>query len=237
MNDILANLIVIAVLGVLGLGAYLWFARRSRQRSAQLLAEARRRGWQAQPFRQGNTSGYRFSANEAGLNWQMEARVATTSSTADGSTSAGVQRQTVWRSPAGAIPDGLILLGPAGANSPLPDLQLSGLGGMLLQTALRGMLGEDAAQMDGLHPVPLAPNLSGRYSLWAHDETLARQLMLAPEVGRALSDWPAELTLVARLERGGVTLTVQDKMLEDAATLAALAHTGVQICRASAQAI
>ena len=224
------NVLVLVVLVVVGGAVYLAVARRAKGKQAQQLEEARSAGWQFTSLQRGSTSGHEYRGVEEGISWQMEAtRTILQAASYQGSDTTD-KYETRWFSEAGAIPEGLILLGsrPGGTASPV---KMGDLGGRLVQAALRVMVGEEAAEMPALKEMSLPAQLQKRYMGYAHDRLLA-QRMFTGEVEELLAAWPEKYPLVVKINRLRAEVRVDHHQLREMETLKHLVSLGVQIVRA-----
>ncbi len=234
MDEALQILIAILSTGGLGLGVWL-FARRLQARKAERLAAAlAAQGWKIEPIHQGRTRGYRFSGGEGESAWTLESTF--TSSSVDTATggSGGGGRSTVWRTPKGALDEGMVLVGPRAKVPSMESLgPMEGFLGALVKKALEMMLGQDAQWFEGLAEQPVgSAEFRARFMVWAHDEASARDL-LSFEVDWALREWPAKKgPLIVKATSRGIQVEVQGHQLEDAPSLVALVALGDRLLAA-----
>jgi hypothetical protein len=212
VDDILLNLIVI-VLCAVGVGGILaFYYSRQARREAQLVQEAQSRGWQYQRISEDRLSGYRFSGvASGGIAWTLEAtRHSSGASTAAGSSD--ISSRTRWWSEAATLSDRMVLIGPRTAMRALPNMP-GGLGGMIVQAALRMMMGEDADQFPGLSEAPVGTEtFRERYMVFAHDPNEAHAL-LASGVESALIEWPAQ-QMAIKLGKSGIEISIPQQITD-----------------------
>lgn len=236
MDDLL--LVAIASVGSLAFfaGIFLLARQHEKRRTARLLAEAAARGWECVPFREGRVSGYRLRGTTRGVAWSLESSVTSSAGRSGTATPSTPSQRTRWHSASAALADGLVLIGPrSGAGGTIPNVDpsaLGGLAGMVVRKALEWMLGEDAERLAGLQEVPLGSGaLRERYMIWAQDERAARRF-LSFDVERALTDWPAKIPLVVKLNPRGLHLEAQGAQLLDAPRLEQFVELGARLVAA-----
>jgi hypothetical protein len=212
VEDILSSLVVVLVCAVLVGGIFLVLHNRQKRKEAQLVQEAQSRGWQYQRISEDRLSGYRFSSvASGGIAWTLEAtRHSSGASTAAGSSD--ISSRTRWWSEAATLPNRMVLIGPRTAMGALPNMP-GGLGGMIVQAALRMMMGEDADQFPGLSEAQVgSETFRERYMVFAHDLNEAHAL-LASGVESALIEWPAQ-QMVIKLGKSGIEISIPQQITD-----------------------
>ncbi len=218
MEDILSSLVVVLVCAVLVGGIFLVLHNRQKRKEAQLVQEAQSRGWQYQRISEDRLSGYRFSSvASGGIAWTLEAtRHSSGASTAAGSSD--ISSRT--------LPNRMALIGPRTAMGALPNMP-GGLGGMIVQAALRMMMGEDADQFPGLSEAQVgSETFRERYMVFAHDLNEAHAL-LASGVESALIEWPAQ-QMVIKLGKSGIEISIPQQ-ITDVAELERIIGLGARL--------
>lgn len=234
-GQVVAVVVFLAGTLVLAAAIVMLARRREAERAARLLAEASTRGWEVMRISDGRVSGYRFQGADQGIGWSIES---TRSGSPAGSASSGGSpshsERTRWHSADAALDAGLVLVGPRqGAAMPLPDLgKLGGLAGLLVQKAIKIMLGEDAEHFAGLREVGLdGGGLGDRVMVWANDAKDAQRLIGAG-MENAVAAWPARWPLIVKLSPRGLYLDVQGARILDPVTLDQFAALGVRMAAA-----
>ncbi len=228
MDDITLNLIVLLVLGVIGGLAFLFFRSRASKRSADQVAGAQKRGWQVEEFAEDNRAGRRFHGEQDGVTWTAEAALTTTRAADYTGVEFNQTPETVWRTSAVTLPQGLLLLGTRSGSTDAGVQALGGLAGGLIQKALELMLGADSALAAGLKEHPVLGMLNNRFMVWAHSAEVAQRLN-SPVVRSALAAWPSEYQLRAKLSPAGLEITLPGQRLQDPAALEKLVRLGVRL--------
>lgn len=188
MGDLISSVIVIAVVGMVVLAIFIIQARKSGERQQAMKA----RGWELRTERRRGETLTLISGEQNGISWQMEiGRMADASSPETGS---GYNTTMRWWTKAGALPEGMLLIGPR-MNSPLPGLDFSGmLVKMLLEFTIRTLPGGEPGDSRYLEGARLLDEGSGafreRFMLVGEDAMLADTIADAiesPLTGYALT--------------------------------------------------
>lgn len=230
MNEILQNLLVLAVLGGMGAAIFIYINRRGRARKQASLEQIRQLGWTAAPVRAGNTSGMKYTGTEGQVSWEMEAtRTITPAGSHTGSDDSGAEL-TRWRSGTGALDEGLMLLGYSLGSKPVPA-QFQALKGAVVQKALQWMAGEDAGVIPNLREVALPHEIRNAFMAFS-DHPFQMQEILTGEVITLLEDWPPKYPLVIKFNPSGVELTIFSCQVEEIEVLQKIVRLGLAVVRA-----
>ncbi len=223
MADLLPNLIVLGAT-LVGVVLIFWLvARNKRQRDQRLQTLASRQGWIFEKLSDRKSSGFRFRKGE----WTITAVNETTTSGGD-TTSSNVSALTRWHSTAARLAQGIVLIGPR-----QPALNLGGFSAILMQAALRLMIGpvaEDAKDIQELTLGSLA--LNDRFMIYTNQEETARKL-LDTSVETALLAWPGKVPLIVRYSKTGLEVEIQGKRLDNEAELITLVKLGNALLEAA----
>lgn len=228
MNDWVTSLIVIVLSGVVIGGILIIYYRRQTRQAAQLAQEAQSRGWQYQRIQERLVSGFRLSGAAGGdIAWTLEStRRSSDPEAAPGSSN--VALRTRWWSEAVTLPDRWVLIGPRAPGASAPGA-LGGLGGVIVQAALKMMIGEDAGRIAGLKEALLgSETLRQRYMIFAHDPDEARAL-LSSGVESALIGWPERQQVIVKLGRGGLEISLPGQQVADASQVERIVGLGARL--------
>jgi hypothetical protein len=203
MDDITANLIVLAVLLLLGGAILLIVRRRSAARWVELERVAHEQRWRLEKVRQPHEGGVRIE----GRGWTLEA-LARSSGTEAGPGSSDMDTFTRFRADR---PGSTLLLGGRLSPGSLPE--------SLLRPAVQMLTGQD------LPEVPLRnPALGGRYMLRAADPAEAES-WLTHAAEAALLAWEGTPPLIRR-DDSGLEMKIQGERLMKAEDLLAFVRMG-----------
>jgi hypothetical protein len=204
MNDLTSGLLVVVVTVFL-IGLTFWLVSINKKQREQVIRQlASLNGWTYEPVNGRQSSGYRLRKND----WMIEALSESSDHSGDPSNTSSVSSYTRWFSGAARLPEGIVLIGPR-----QPEVNLAGMGDILLQTALRLMIGSDADQAKEIRQVELGSlEVMKRYMVWTNREEEAKQL-LDLGVESALLNWPGAIPLVVKYSAEGVEVKVQGRRI------------------------
>lgn len=191
MNDILSNLIVLAVLVVIGGGVFLVFQRRKSDLDKRLELAAREHGWKLVRIKEPLEWGLRIIHPD----WRLEA-ISRSSGAEPGPGSSNVSMHTIWQADR---PGSTVMLGP----------RLSGVGldEHFIRPFVQALSGEDLVE------VPIAnPVLQTRYMLRAVD-TARGEGLFNPFLESALLDWKKTPPLIRR-DNTGIRMELKGECLK-----------------------
>lgn len=209
MSDITLNIIVLAVLVIIGGGIFLFFRRKAGQDRQALCATAAERGWQVEELREPLAWGMRLISP----GWKLEA-LSRSSGTEAGPGSTNIAMNTSWHADA---PGESLFIGTRTGGS-LPG----SLGSALAQKALQLALGPDAA---GLKEVTAGSEaFRQRYMVWARQPAEV-ETALTPAVQAALLAWRGQPLLVTR-NAGGLEIQLRGVRLKKTADVLKLVGLG-----------
>lgn len=209
MDDITLNLIVIAVLAVLGGLIFFLVRRQQAQNEQELLQLAAERGWKYEAIREPLAWGLKLTAPR----WTLEA-LSRSSGREAGPGSSEVAMLTTWHAPA---PGSTFLFGPR--TSPA---NLGGLGEMLQQQVLQLALGADANGLNEIQAGSAA--FQQKYMLWAQNP----EVCLSPALEAALLAWKGVQPVIKRTS-AGLTLELRGVRLSKPAEIRALVDLGEEL--------
>ncbi len=210
MDDITLNLLVIAVLAILGGLVFLLVRRKQAKNEQELRQLAAERGWQYESVREPLAWGLKLTSPR----WTLEA-LSRSSGRESGPGSSDVAMLTTWHAPA---PGSTFLLGPRTSTA-----NLGGMGEMLQQQVLQLALGADANGLSEIQAGSAA--FQQKYMLWAqHPETVR----LSPALESALLAWKGVQPVIKRTS-AGLTIELRGVRLANPAELRALVELGEQI--------
>lgn len=201
MNDILLNLIVLAVTAA-GIGLIFLFVRRKQHsREEKIKQLAAEKGWNCETIDEPLRRGFRLQA----AGWTLEAfQRSSGEETGPGSTDTFML--TSWQADA---PGSTVLLG-----AQTSQVDLGSAGETLIRQVLQLSLGEDAL---GLKQVQSGSQIFHQeYMLWVQDPEAVR---ISPAIESLLLQWKGPKPLVKRTQAGlsieirGVCLKEPDRIL------------------------
>jgi hypothetical protein len=209
MNDITLNLIVLAVLILIGAGIFLIVRRKQAGDQQELIQMAAQHGWTCESIREPLAWGLRLKS----ARWTLEALSRSSGKESD-SGSSNVSMSTTWQAEA---PGSTLLIGPR--TSPA---SLGNIGDRLIRQVLQQTLGADAS---GLSEVQAgSASFRQMYMLWAQDPVELERL-LTPALESALLAWKGEKMLIKRVS-GGLSIELRGVRLKKAADLLSLIQIG-----------
>lgn len=217
MEDLIPGLIVVAVTGlVIGL-IFLLVNRSKRQRNQTLQTLASMNGWKFESVSERLCSGYRLYKGD----WMIEALNETTDHSGDSSSTSSVASYTRWFSDTVHLDQGIVLIGPR-----QPEVNFGGVGDILIQAALRLMIGSEVENAAGIKQIELGSlELMKRFMVWTNRDEIAKKL-LDLNVENNLLNWPAAQPLVVKFSPSGLEAKIQGKRLYKEAELYALVKLG-----------
>lgn len=186
MTDILLNLIVLAVLAVIGGAIFLLVRRNQASEEQKLVQMAAQRGWTYEPIREPLAWGLRLSAP----GWTLEA-LSRSSGREAAPGSSNVSMSTTWHADMAGSP---VLVGPRTSQ-----VDLGGFGDLLTRQVLGAALGSEA---EGLSEVRVGGgDFLKRYMLWAQSPFEAAEIA-TPALQSALLAWKGVAPIVKRSSVG-----------------------------------
>jgi hypothetical protein len=226
MRDLVTSLIVIAATALV-IVAIFWLVKRSKTRQEEKIKEtASLRGWEYERIKQPLASGYRLRGTSGESAWLLEGIIESTSHEA-GPGSPETTSSTRWFSASASLPGGMVVFGPRPAGS--TSVIASSMGNMLVQAALRLMVGEGAAQISTLREIQSgSSSLQQRYMVWSHSDEDAQRL-LSSSVESALLAWPVKVPLVAKLGPKGLEIRLAQHLVTNPAELDGLVDLGCRL--------
>ena len=212
MDDMMLNLVVLAVTGAFIAALFLFLASRKRRKQVHFEQFAAEHGWRVQRLDAPLVAGYLLTNQSGQIAWSLETK-AVASSRESGPGSSEVSHQTRWWCADLPEQSRNVVVGPRLGGTSLKTL--GGFGGSLLNMGLRAMLGDDAAWVSELAPVDIADKtLSERALCLANDPEDARRL-LSPEATRALLALSAKIKPVIQLHAGVLEIRLNGVQLDD----------------------
>ncbi len=209
MNDITLNLIVLAILVLVGGGIFLFFRSRQADNTRDLAQLAAHYGWTYESIREPLAWGLRLKTSQ----WTLEA-LSRSSGREVGPGSSDISMSTTWQADA---PGSTLLIGPRTTQA-----NLGNFGDMLTRQVLQLALGTDA---DGLKEVQAGSStFRQKYMLWAQDNTAAERL-LTPALELALLAWKDKKILIKR-NSAGLNIELRGVRLKKFEDLRALVQLG-----------
>jgi hypothetical protein len=203
MNDILSNLLVLAVLIVIGGIIFLVFRRRKTELDKQLDQAAREHGWKLERIK----APLEWGVCIIHPDWRLEA-ISRSSGQEPGPGTSNVSMHTLWQA---ERPGSTVMLGPR-----LPG---AGLDESILRPFIQAFSGEDLVDVKIKNP-----DLQSRYMLRAVDPASAEAL-LNPFLESALLDWKKTPPLIRR-DSTGITMELQGERLKTPEDLLAFIRIG-----------
>jgi len=209
MNDILPNLIVLAVLALIGAGIFLLVRHKQAENDQEITRMAAEHGWTYEPIHEPLAWGLRLKSPE----WILEA-VSRSSGQESGPGSSDVAMSTTWHADA---PGSTWLIG--GRTS---QANLGGFGDRLTRQVLQHALG---AQAGGLSEIQAGSEpFRRKYMLWAQDPAQAEKI-LSPTLESTLLAWNGQPPLIKR-SSSGLTIELRGVRLKKTADILMLVRLG-----------
>jgi hypothetical protein len=190
LDDILANIIVILIVAVLGVGVFFFVRRRQAEAGQKLAQMAGEHGWQIETVSEPLTWGVRITSQA----WTFAA-LSRSGGGETGSGSSNIAMSTIWRADA---PGSTLLISARLAKTDLDDLG-EAFSRKILQMALD-------VGANGLAEVQVGSEaLRQKYRIWAQHAADA-QACLTPAVEAALLAWKGT---PPRIKRDGSGLQIE----------------------------
>jgi hypothetical protein len=223
MNEILSNLVVIAVVALLVILLFVYLQHRRRQKDAQFAQMAQEKGWQLERVRLPLISGYRLTGKNAAGSWILET-LAEASPVASGPGSSDISHHTRWWTESVRLSDRSIAIGPL--NNPDDAQMFSSISGQLLKMGLRKMLGEDVLWATSLSPIEIGrKELKKRFLFLANQKDDVEQL-IQPEVEKLLLTLAEKHKPVIKFRQTGLEISLPNEQLLDRSSLEMIINLG-----------
>lgn len=204
MDDLFVSAIVVIVTAVIVAAIFVITAKKKKEKEAAILQLAQRNGWVYEKVSRPQLAGFILRAAD----WTLEALVSSTPNTSEAGSSA-VAHNNRWFTDRVTSTQGLVMIGPK-----LPRVQLGMFGDMVLQKALRVMLGDEADQATGLAEVKVGRgSFAERYSVWATSQEAAEK-MLTFDLENALLKWKGKELPVLKFSASGAQITTRQGRLD-----------------------
>ena len=216
MGDLLVSALVVIVTAAVVAAIFIISGKKKKEKEAGILQLAQLNGWAVEKVNQPQLEGFILRASD----WTLEALVSSSERTSEAGSSP-VSNKNKWSTDRVTSQDGLVLIGPK-----VPQVQLGGFGEMVLQKALRMMLGDEASQAVGLGEVKVGRSSFGeRYSVWATSQEAAEKV-LALELENALLKWNGKELPVLKFSATGTQISTRQARLDNAEGVQALVDLG-----------
>ncbi len=210
MEDLTLNLLVLAVLTLLGGLVFLLIRRKQAPNEQEIRQMAAENGWTCQSIREPLAWGLKLTSPR----WTLET-ISRSSGRESGPGSSDIAQTTVWRAGSSGNP---FLLGPRAGQ-----VNLGGFGDMLQRQILQSALGAEA---DGLREIQTgSAAFQQAYLLWAQNADTVR---LSPAIEAALLNWKGVRPVIKRAS-SGLSIEIRGARLDKPAELRALVNLGEQI--------
>ncbi len=229
MNDIVLNLVVIAVVAILVVALFIFLQQRKRQKEKQFQQMGKEKGWQVELVKRPLISGYQLKGKDAGSQWTLET-LAESSSREAGPGSSEVRHHTRWWTDEITLAGNDIVIGPG--TNPEAVKVLNSFGSGFLQKALQVMLGNNAQWAANLSPIEVGTSqLQKNFLVLAAHEDNFDQLF-SPEVEKALLTLSESHKAVITLRESGLEIRLPEEQVLDRATLEQIINLGKTIALA-----
>ncbi|MBI5293964.1 MAG: hypothetical protein HY869_00700 [Chloroflexi bacterium] len=216
MTDILLNLIVLAVLAVIGGAVFLLVRRNQAAEEQKLVQMATQRGWTYEPIREPLAWGLHIRAP----GWTLES-LSRSSGQEAAPGSSNISMSTTWQAGAAGSP---LLVGPRTSQ-----VDLGGFGDMLTRQMLELALGAEA---EGLSEVRVGGgDFHKRYMLWAQSPFEAAEVV-TPAVQAALLAWKGAAPVITRTSNG-LTIELRGVRARQADEVDAIVALGETLLRSN----
>jgi hypothetical protein len=217
MSELSTGLIVVAITAALVGLIFILTGAQKRKREAAISTMANMNGWSFELINSQTAAGWKLHKGD----WTIEAIIETTKNSSDNSQSSTSTGFTRWFCATPRLSDGIVLIGPH-----QPEINLGGINDVLLQVALRLMIGDEANFTEGIQRVELGSlELMARYMVWTNREETAKKL-LDDQLEAALRAWPIKMPPVVKFSPRGLEIKIQGLRLEKEADLTALVKLG-----------
>lgn len=215
MDDRTLNLLVLAILALLGGLIFLLVRRKQAQAEQALIQFAAEHGLKYEKIRAPLASGFRLD----GPGWSLES-VSRSSGEPTGETgSSNIRLDTLWRAD---LPGETLLIGERLSNA-----ALGSLGDMLLRQVLQMALGSEA---DGLQEIPTgSAEFRQKYMVFAKNPEVFRP---GPALESALLNWRGQKPLIRRTA-DGLDIEIRGARLDKPQELRALIQLGETVLEAA----
>jgi hypothetical protein len=200
---------VLAVLGVLGGGVYLYMRRKWAEEAKRLASIAQERGWRLENVRAPLEWGLRITSSA----WRLEA-LSRSSGAEAGPGSSNVAMTTRWQA---ERPGSMLLLGPRSPGA--------GLTGSLMRPFVGMLAGEDLVEVSINHAA-----LRERFMLWAKEPAGAKAWQ-TPALEAALLGWKKSPPLIRR-DGDGLQIEIRGERLKKTEDLLAFIRIGEALLEA-----
>jgi len=219
VDDILVSIIVVIVTGLVIIGIFVITGRKKQQREAAIKQIALNSGWNYEPINQTQRKGFILR----GEGWKLESFIEGTDRPSEAGSS-DWSFTNKWSTDRITLPGELVMIGPKTPNVQLG--QLSGLGSLVLQKALKHMLGADAEKATDLVEVFVGRiSFRDRYSVWATSQAAAEKV-LTYELENELLNWQLKESPVLKFSDRGVEITTRQAKLETPEEVRAMVGLG-----------
>ena len=209
MNEIILNLIVLAVLLVIGGGVYLLVRRKQAEAEQKIIQLARTNGWQYERVRQPLSWGVRISSTR----WTFESLSISSGRESD-SGSSNISMSTTWLAVA---PGSTLLIGERTSQA-----DLGGFGDMLVRQTLSMALGADANGLTEVHAGN--PAFQKRYMIWAQDAAKVDKLLTA-QIESVLLSWKGTPPLIKHTS-AGLSIEIRGMRIKKTEDIQSLVNLG-----------
>lgn len=204
MGEYLSSILVIAATAIVVGLIFFLVNRKKKEKEALIIQLAQRNGWKYQKINTLHQNGYLLQDE----GWSFEC-VATSSSNPSETGSSGVTYSNRWFSDRFISPNGLVMIGPK-----LPQLIKGAFAELLLQQAIKLLLGADSAEAAGLREVTVGRSaFQERFSVYALDESAAEKV-LTFSVENALLNWTLKEKPVVKVLARGTEILLKDGRVE-----------------------
>ncbi len=212
MNEIILNLIVLAVLLVIGGGVYLLVHRKQAEAEQKIIQLATTNGWQYEQVRKPLSWGIRISS----ARWTLESLSISSGRESD-SGSSNISMSTHWLAD---DPGSTLLIGERTSQA-----DLGGFGDMLVRQTLSMALGADA---NGLTEVRVGnPAFQKRYMVWSQDTAKVGKV-LTPQIESILLSWKGMSPLIKHTS-AGLSIEIRGVRIKKAEDIQSLVNLGTTL--------
>jgi hypothetical protein len=216
MTDILLNLIVLAVLALIGGAIFLLVRRNQAAEEQKLVHLAAQRGWTYESIREPLAWGLRLSAP----GWTLES-LSRSSGREAAPGSSNVSMSTSWHADMAGSP---VLVGPR-----TTQVDLGGFGDLLTRQVLGAALGSEA---EGLSEVRMgSADFQKRYMVWARTPAEAAEIA-TPALQSALLAWKGVAPVVKR-SSASLEIELRGARVKKADEIIPLVELGEMLLRSS----
>ena len=216
MENLLTSVIIIFFTVAVAALIFIIVGKKKREKKVAILQLAQQNGWRYEEIIREQQEGYILH----GEGWTLEALTSSSASTSEAGSSP-LTHKNKWYTDVVTLQDGMVMIGKK-----LPEVPFGGISEMVMQKALRLMLGSQGEAAMGLQEVQAGRSaFRERYSVWATSAEAAEKT-LTYELENALIKWQGKALPLLKLSGDGVEISTREFRLENVEDVEALVNLG-----------